>query len=238
MLDVAAIKQDLLNRNTESIIKRAEALSTQLSTINEIQSRYAKRARCISLLKIGINQDLLRRNVQAVVDRVEKMVALVTPRRPAWAPDFLDYQYEFYQQGRDKGINLPLEVAIAMADRMRATAKTDDERGTALNLLGRALQTLGTREAGTARLEEAVTAYREALEERTRNRVPRDWAGTQYNLAECLAALAERSPTPGPILADAITHMQNAVDGYQQVGDKHRGPIAEQRLAALKAKRQ
>ena len=38
--------------------------------------------------------------------------------------------------------------------------------------LGNALQTLGERESGTARLEEAVAAYRAALEERTRARVP------------------------------------------------------------------
>jgi hypothetical protein len=39
-------------------------------------------------------------------------------------------------------------------------------------------------------------------------------------------------------LADAITHMRNAVDGFRQVGDEYRGPIAEQRLAELKAKAQ
>jgi hypothetical protein len=38
---------------------------------------------------------------------------------------------------------------------------------------------LGARESGTARLEEAVAAYRAALEEWTRARVPLDWAGTQ-----------------------------------------------------------
>ncbi|MFM7607320.1 MAG: tetratricopeptide repeat protein, partial [Alphaproteobacteria bacterium] len=106
------------------------------------------------------------------------------------------------------------------------------------NNLGGALQTLGAREAGTARLEEAVTAYREALKESTRDRVPPQWTHTQYNLANCLAILAERSPTPGPILAAAITHMQNAVDGYQQVGDEYWGPIAEKRLAELKAQAQ
>jgi hypothetical protein len=37
----------------------------------------------------------------------------------------------------------------------------------------------GSRERGTARLEEAVAAYREALKEWTRERVPLDWAGTQ-----------------------------------------------------------
>ena len=47
------------------------------------------------------------------------------------------------------------------------------------NNLGSALPTLGERESGTARLEEAVAAYRAALQERTRERVPLDWAGTQ-----------------------------------------------------------
>ncbi len=41
----------------------------------------------------------------------------------------------------------------------------------------RGLTTLGERESGTARLEEAVAAYRAALEEFTRERVPLDWAG-------------------------------------------------------------
>ena len=44
------------------------------------------------------------------------------------------------------------------------------------NNLGNALGTPGARESGTARLEEAVAAYRDALKERTRERVPLDWA--------------------------------------------------------------
>jgi Tetratricopeptide repeat len=43
---------------------------------------------------------------------------------------------------------------------------------TTQNNLGTALSTLGERESGTARLEEAVAAYRAALEENTRERVP------------------------------------------------------------------
>ncbi len=54
------------------------------------------------------------------------------------------------------------------------------------NNLGLALWTLGERESGTARLEEAVAAYRAALEERTRERVPLDWAATQNNLGTAL----------------------------------------------------
>jgi hypothetical protein len=39
------------------------------------------------------------------------------------------------------------------------------------------------------RLEEAVTAYREALQERTREQVPLDWAMTQNNLGNALSLL-------------------------------------------------
>ena len=52
--------------------------------------------------------------------------------------------------------------------------------------------TLGTRESGTARLQAAVAAYRAALEEFTRDRVPLRWAMTQNNLGNALAKLGER----------------------------------------------
>ena len=63
---------------------------------------------------------------------------------------------------------------------------------TTQNNLGNALLSLGERESGTARLEEAVAAYRAALEERTRERVPLDWAMTQNNLGIALWTLGER----------------------------------------------
>ena len=44
------------------------------------------------------------------------------------------------------------------------------------NNLGTALQTLGARDSGTDRLEQAVVAYQQALKEYTRDRVPLDWA--------------------------------------------------------------
>jgi hypothetical protein len=51
---------------------------------------------------------------------------------------------------------------------------------------------LGERESGTAHLTEAVAAYHAALEERTRDRVPLDWAMTQNNLGTALETLGER----------------------------------------------
>ncbi|PVM81007.1 tetratricopeptide repeat protein [Caulobacter radicis] len=60
------------------------------------------------------------------------------------------------------------------------------------NGLGNVLQILGGRESGIGRLEEAVAAYRAALEEYTRERVPLDWAMTQNNLGSALQALGGR----------------------------------------------
>ena len=63
-------------------------------------------------------------------------------------------------------------------------------------VLGNALATLGERERGPERLEQAVAAYTEALKERTRERVPLEWAMTQSNLGAALAALGEREGGP------------------------------------------
>jgi hypothetical protein len=60
------------------------------------------------------------------------------------------------------------------------------------NNLGIALSSLGDRENGTAKLEEAVVAYREALKERTRERVPLAWAASFGSEGIVLMILAER----------------------------------------------
>jgi hypothetical protein len=64
----------------------------------------------------------------------------------------------------------------------------------AQNGLGGALWSLGERESGTARLNEAVAVYREALKEATRERVPLQWDVTQNNLDRALKLLKERTP--------------------------------------------
>ena len=136
----------------------------------------------VALLEDGIEQDSLRRDAPAVARRIEALVALDHPAdRPAWTPAFRQRWDAYYEEGRDKGIAFPLEVAAALARIMLSNAADSDERGMAGNLLGNVLWQRGERESGTARLGQAVAAYRAALEERTRDRVPLDWAMTQNN---------------------------------------------------------
>ena len=67
-----------------------------------------------------------------------------------------------------------------------------DARGSTLVILADALATLGDQSGQNAPLQEAVGAYRAALQERTRERVPLQWAMTQNNLGTALGTLGER----------------------------------------------
>jgi len=73
--------------------------------------------------------------------------------------------------------------------------------------LGIALERLAGRESGTARLMEAIAAFRDALEERTRARVPLDWAATQNSLGITLASLGKRESN--------ATQLEEAVAAYR-----------------------
>jgi hypothetical protein len=94
---------------------------------------------------------------------------------------------------RDRGSNLHLVALIALRSRLVALASSDDERGRAHDNLGIALWTLGERENGTARLEQAVVAFRAALEELTRERVPLQWAASFGNQGIALMLIADRN---------------------------------------------
>ena len=101
----------------------------------------------------------------------------------------------FYRQGNEFGDNTAAASAIErychLAE-LRPQNAFPRDWATTQNNLGNALKALGDRDSGTARLEEAVTAFREALQVRTRARAPLDWAMTQSNLGNVLSDLGER----------------------------------------------
>jgi tetratricopeptide (TPR) repeat protein len=143
----------------------------------------------------------------AVARRIELIVAVDQPTdRPAWLPDFQKRYDTFQADGETKGINFSLLIAIELARRMAATARDENERWIAAILLGNALRTLGERESGAARLEQAIDAYRAALQERRRERAPLDWAMTQNNLGLALATLGQRE--------SGTARLEAAADAY------------------------
>jgi tetratricopeptide (TPR) repeat protein len=181
----------------------------------EAEQRDAMRRSRTALLEAGIEQDTLRRDAAAVARRIEALVAAEQPpgERPAWTPSFRQRWDALYDEGRDKGINFSLEIAAALARHMLDTARDSDERGAAGNLLGNALWTLGARESGTARLEQAVAAFRAALEEYARERVKLNWAATQNNLGNALQTLGERESGTAR-LEQAVAAYRAALEEY------------------------
>jgi tetratricopeptide (TPR) repeat protein len=122
-----------------------------------------------------------------------------------------------YRQGDERGDNAALRSAIDVYETTLAEyprervpldwAASQHSLGNAFRALGErvlfdwattqvrlgdALLTLGERESGTERLNEAVAAYRAALEEYTPERVPLNWARMQVRLGNALVELGWR----------------------------------------------
>ena len=103
--------------------------------------------------------------------------------------------------------------------------------------LGNALAMLSEREADTAKFEEAVAAYREALKEQTRERAPLDWAIstgdlgiTSMQLAQRKrdAAMAQTAVVQIKAARDALTAGRYLSAGYYEAQLKIADSIAEQ----------
>jgi tetratricopeptide (TPR) repeat protein len=104
----------------------------------------------------------------------------------------------------------------------------------AQNNLGAAFLSLGKRESGTARLEDAVAAYRAALTEWTRERVPVQWAMAQNNLGAAFLNLGVRESGTAR-LEEAVTAYSAALTERtrERVPLYWAGSIGDQAVALL-----
>ncbi len=210
------------------------------------------KARKLRLLESGLEQDRLRRNPEAAAQRV---VRIAEVEGTAEFAALRELQDAWYVSSHDKGLNYDLDLSIEIARIVLQRANGPDERGAALNDLAVSLMELGQRETGTARLEEAVAAYRAALQERTRERVPLGWAGTQMNLGTALRILGEREAgtarleeavaayraaleelTRDRVPLDWATAQMNLGNALLRLGERETGTVRlEEAVAAFRA---
>jgi len=136
--------------------------------------------------------------------------AAVFPPKSAYEDKRLSYLRKeaaaVFQQGDEFGDNGALLSAIEQYTRLvnlepRQWARTQ-------YALGLALLRLGERESGTARLEEAVAAHREALKEWSRELLPLDWAKAQNSLGWTLFRLGEHE--------SGTAKLEEAVAAYRE----------------------
>jgi hypothetical protein len=102
----------------------------------------------------------------------------------------------------------------------------------AQNNLGLALQTIGARESGTARLHEAVWAYSAALQENTRARVR--WAMSTGDQGVALMLLAERRGDAG-MAKLAVQQIEAAFTTSRDGGDAPSAAFYEAQLPKARA---
>ncbi len=79
-----------------------------------------------------------------------------------------------------------------------------------------------------------MAAYRAALEERTRERAPLDWAMTQNNLGAALKALGDRE-NGTELLRQAAEATRAAWDLYHNAGMTHYDAHFQSRIADIEA---
>ena len=109
-----------------------------------------------------------------------------------------------------------------------------DARGSTRMVLGYALDVLGEQSGRKEPLEEAVAVYKAALEERTRERVPLDWAMTQNNLGTALTALGERE-SGTQRLEEAVAAYKTSIEVFESGQAAYQVKITEANLQKAEA---
>ena len=88
-----------------------------------------------------------------------------------------------------------------------------DSRASVFHAYALAMATIGEQSEDSDSLEKAIAAYREALKEWTRARVPLDWAMTQNNMGVALRSLGERESGTAR-LTEAVRAYSEALKEY------------------------
>lgn len=146
----------------------------------------------LRLLDVKIEQDQFAGDFKSAARGVLQKVELEQPDALLQFSALEAAQIEWHARGRDKGLNLDLEVSIEVARLLLELAEDAEELGNAYIYLGNSLSTLGQFEIETRRLEDAVAAYRLALEELSRGQMPLQWAVAQNNLGIAFSRLGMR----------------------------------------------
>ena len=197
----------------DEVLRRVAELTREgenVAALARIEEALAEQdAGTVRLLESGVEVALLERDTAKAAGLLVRKADVDAGGVAAFG-ELRELQDVYYVRGRDKGVNLDLELAIDLAHLVLGRAGDDHERGVGANDLGVALQALGERESSTARLQAAVTAYENALTEWTREKVPLYWAMTQMNLGAALKTLGERESGTARLEA-AVTAYENAL---------------------------
>lgn len=151
----------------------------------------------VNLLSEKASLDLSQLNYRAAAAKFGEAASLLTSQDPPLALALMIQQAKaLWDQGHEFGDNEALSEAIAIYQRGLSLVPVTTFPllwAQTQRHLGIALGVLGERESGTGRLEEAVTAFRAALDVQAREQARDEWSVTQVNLGNTLLTLGQRT---------------------------------------------
>ena len=212
---IAALKADAQKAIDAAELAKADALLADVET---------EQRRALDRLAVNVAETSARRG-EIALTRLRYAeaathfanAAAVFPPNSAHEDKRINYLEReasaLYQQGNELGDNGALLSAIERRKRLvelLPRGRVPLDWATTQNNLGLALVTLGERESGTVKLEEAVVVFHEALKEHTRERAPLDWATIQNNLGTALLRLGERESRTAK-LEEAVVAFREAL---------------------------
>lgn len=188
-----------------------DEVESLLSRVDEVETEIAaetKLARARNAL-LRNDPDHAFQILSAAADSFKSIAPLEPARRRG------EYMKLLYQHGLRYPGPAFAHAAKMVRDALTAVPGDQDANLWAglQNNLGNALQALGTRAQDTSNLEDAVTAYRAALEVFTRDASPMNWAVTQNNLGITLRNLGTRAQDTAS-LQDAVIAYRAALEVF------------------------
>lgn len=131
--------------NFTAALSAVDQALTDLNSSSGISAEQLRAGR-IALMEGGIALAQMQRDAFGVAERLEKLVALDEPGNPTWSPAYKVRLDAFQKDGAEKNVNFALEVAGAMAQRMKNSATNSLDKDLAQTYADRATMLLKDRD--------------------------------------------------------------------------------------------
>jgi len=182
-----SIESGQLDKGSQAIDQTLAELDRREASEHETAKRQRKQ-----LLNLSITHGTATHDPQRVADAEEKLLGIEHPDCPIMSEAFQNRLAKYFHEGEERGLNFPLDVAVALAHKRVKHASGGRERSDALLWLGKSLALLGERASSKDSLLQAEQVFRKASDDSLHASMPIEWAMAQSNLAGVLQTLGRR----------------------------------------------
>ena len=185
-------------------------IDDELAAMDEEDER--RKAGRLKLLTTAITQARIRRSVDDAVRYILAQVELEFGLGEAASKRLFEIRGEWFERGRDKGLNFDLEVVVSLDRHLVESTDSDQQPlkwATYLANSSAPLHTLGYRETNNKYLYEGVKVNLLALRKFSKSDNPLEWGTTINNLGNALSTIGEREEKIIFLKMAAVAHRKS-----------------------------